>query len=96
MRRSNTQKLSEVLREYVSEMRMDRKLKEIEIVQSWEEVLGKTIGKYTRNIYVYKKVLYVEMTSSVAKNELFIMREEICIRLNKLAGEEIITKIVFK
>ena len=96
MRRSNTQSLSEVLREYIEEMRMNRKLKEIDIVQSWEEVLGKTIGRYTRNLYISKKVLYVEMNSAVAKNELFMMKEEIRIRLNKRAGEEIIEKIVFK
>ncbi len=96
MRKSNTQSLSQVLREYISEMRMDRKLKEVNVVQSWEEVLGKTISRYTRNVYFSKGILFVEINSAVVKNELVMMREEIRKRLNEQAGEEIITKIVFK
>ena len=96
MRRSNTQQLSAILREYIREMRFDRKLKEVEIVQSWKELLGNTISRYTRNIYFSKGILFVEISSPVVKNELIMIREEIRSRLNNQAGEEIVTKIVFK
>lgn len=96
MRRSNTQSLSEVLREYIQEMRMERKLKEVDVVQSWEDLLGKTIAGYTRNIYISQKILYVEISSAVAKNELIMMREEIRNKLNEQAGSEVVAKIVFK
>jgi len=96
MRKSNTQPLGEVLREYVRAMNMDRKLKEVDVVQSWETLLGKTIAGYTRDIVLSKKVLYVEISSSVVKNELVMMREEIRLKLNELAGEEMVLKIVFK
>jgi predicted nucleic acid-binding Zn ribbon protein len=96
MRRSNTQSLAEALRDYISEMKMERKLKEVDVVQSWESLLGKTIARYTRNIYLSRGILYVEITSSVVKNELVMMREEIRKRMNNQAGEEMITKIVFK
>jgi len=96
MKRSNTQQLSEVIREYIREMRFDRKLKEVDIVQSWPELLGKTISRYTRNIYFSKGILYVEISSPVVKNELIMVRENIRSRLNQQAGEEIVTKIVFK
>lgn len=96
MRRSNTQSLAEALRDYISEMRMERKLKEVDVVQSWESLLGKTIARYTRNIYFSKGILFVEITSPVVKNELMMMREEIRQRLNKKADEDMITKIVFK
>ena len=96
MRRSNTQSLAEALRDYISEMKMERKLKEVDVVQSWESLLGKTIARYTRNIYLSRGILYVEITSPVVKNELVMMREEIRLRMNKQAGEEMITKIVFR
>jgi predicted nucleic acid-binding Zn ribbon protein len=96
MRRSNTQSLGEALRSYIKEMRMERKLKEVDVVQSWEEALGKTIARYTRNIYLSKGILFVEVSSPVVKNELLMMREDIRKRLNDLAGEEMVTKIVFK
>lgn len=96
MRRSNTQSLSEVLRDYVKGTSIEKKLKEVDIVQSWEEMLGKTIAHYTKNVTLKSKILFVEITSSVVKNELFMMREEIRRKLNEKAGEEMIDKIIFK
>ena len=40
MRRSNTQPLSEILREFVEQHHFDRKLKEVNIVEGWEQLLG--------------------------------------------------------
>ncbi len=96
MRKSDSQPLSEVLREYIKEMRFDRKLKEVDVVQSWQGLLGNTIARYTRNVYFSKGILFVEINSPIVKNELIMIREEIRSRLNSQAGEEIVTKIVFK
>lgn len=96
MRRSNTQSLSDVLKEYIEQNRIDRKLKEVDVVEGWENLLGKTIAHYTRNIYIRNRILYVEISSAVVKNELFLMRDEICRRINQNAGEEIVQRIVFK
>jgi len=75
---------------------IEQKLKEVDVVQSWENLLGKTIASYTRNIYIRKKVLFVEISSSVVKNELFMMREEIKRKINEKEGEEIVRTIIFK
>lgn len=96
MRRSNTQPLSEILREYIREMRIEHKLKEVDVISAWEPLLGKTIARYTRNLRVVNRVLYVEITSAVVKNELIMMREEICRKLNEHAGARVIDKIVFR
>ncbi len=96
MRRSNTQSLSEVLRDYVKGTSIERKLKEVDVVQSWEELLGKTIAHYTKSVSLKSKILFVEINSSVVKNELFMMREEIRRKLNEKAGEELVEKIIFK
>jgi predicted nucleic acid-binding Zn ribbon protein len=96
MRRSNTQSLSEVLKEFIKQNQLDKKLKEIDVVQNWENLLGKTIAHYTKNIYIRNRILYVEISSSVVKNELFMMREEICRRINEDAGQNVVSKIIFK
>lgn len=96
MRRSNTQSLSEVLKEYIEQNRLEQKLKEVDVVQNWENLLGKTIAHYTKNIYIQNRILYVEISSAVVKNELFMMRAEICRRINEDAGKNVVSKIVFK
>ena len=96
MRRSNTQSLSEVIRDYVKGTSIEKKLKEVDVVQSWEELLGKTIAHYTKNVTLRSKILFVEISSSVVKNELFMMREEIRRKLNEKVGEDMVEKIIFK
>jgi predicted nucleic acid-binding Zn ribbon protein len=96
MRRSYTQPLSDILRDYIKVNQIGRKLKEVDIVQSWEELLGKTIAYYTRNVSLRNKILFVEISSPVVKNELFMMREEIKRKLNEKAGEDLVDKIIFK
>ena len=96
MRRSNTQSLSDVIKEYIKQNRIDSRLKEVDVVAGWERLLGKTIAKYTRNIYIRNGILYVELSSPVVKNELFMMREEIRRRINEDADAEVVKQIIFK
>jgi len=57
MRRNNTQSLAEVLRDYISEMKMDRKLKEVNVVQSWEAVEKPFRG--IPAIFISRKAFYL-------------------------------------
>lgn len=88
--------LADVLRDYIKENNIGKKLKETDIVQSWEELLGKTIAHYTSNVVLRNRILFVEISSAVVKNELFMMREEIRRKINEKAGEELVDKIIFK
>jgi hypothetical protein len=96
MRKSNTQKINDILKEYIEHMMIGRKLKEVSIVHSWEDLLGKTVASRTKSIYIKNKVLFVELSSSVVRNELMMIRQDIINRMNEKAGEKIIEKIVLK
>jgi len=96
MRKSNTQSISAVLKSYVQENRMERKLSELDLIKSWESVMGKTVARYTANLYIQNSTLFVETTSPIVRNELLMMKEEIRVRLNELAGTELIRTIIFR
>ena len=96
MRKSNTQKIDLVIREFLSEAKIDRKLKEVHLVSEWERLMGRMIASRTRNIYIRDKTLFVQVTSSVVKNELIMMRQNIMDRLNEIAGEKLVERIVFR
>ncbi len=96
MRKTNTQSISSVLKSYVRENNLERKLNELDLIKSWESVMGKTVARYTGNIYIQYNTLFVETTSPIVRNELLMMKEEIRVRLNEVAGEEMIKTIVFK
>ncbi|UCG27165.1 MAG: DUF721 domain-containing protein [Bacteroidales bacterium] len=96
MRRSNTQKLKEVIKEYIRETNIEDKLKETRLINSWEKVVGKEIARRTDKIYIKKNKLFVYFNSSVVRNELLLHRETIRKNLNALVGEEIIGEIVIR
>lgn len=96
MRKSNTESLSSVLKNYVRENNLERKMSELDLIKSWEAVVGKTVARYTGNISIQNSTLFVETTSPIVRNELLMMKEEIRSRLNEVAGEEIVKTIIFK
>ncbi len=96
MRKSNTQPIHEVIRDLLKELNIDRKLKEVSIVSRWESLMGRTVALRTKQIYIRNRILHVQVTSSVLKNELLMMRQNIIDRLNEDAGEKLIDQMVIR
>jgi hypothetical protein len=96
MRRSKTVSLAEAMEDYIKEMNLGPKLKEIDIINSWESIAGKAISIRTSKIYIRDKTLFIYLKSAVVRNELMMLREAIREKLNSRAGEELIKEIVLK
>lgn len=96
MERRKTVHISEIIQEFLKKNNMKGRLDETTITQKWEEVIGKPMAKYTKKVYVSKGVLYVEVTSSVARNELVMNRSVLIERLNEITGSETIKEIIFR
>ncbi len=96
MRRSRTITIAEAMKEYLKEMNLEGKLREVNLIEAWEEMVGKAIASRTSKIWIRDGVLYVHLNSSVVRNELLMLREALRIRLNERAGAEVIREIVLK
>ena len=96
MRKSNTQTIASIIKDFLKEAQIEGKLKEVQVVNSWEELVGKAIAHRTNRIYIKNGKLYLHMNSSIVKNELMMHREGIIERINTNAGEEIIKEIVIR
>ncbi|NMC41554.1 MAG: DUF721 domain-containing protein [Bacteroidales bacterium] len=96
MRRSKTISLSEALNDYISEMKIGGKLREIAIIDSWERIAGKAIASRTSKVTLRDGILTVYLKSSVVKNELMMIREAIREKINNEAGSEAIKEIILR
>ncbi|HNY52627.1 MAG TPA: DUF721 domain-containing protein [Bacteroidales bacterium] len=96
MRRSKTISIAEAMKDYIREMRLEDKLMEVNLVNSWEEMVGKAIASRTSKVYIKDQVLYIRLNSSVARNELMMLREALREKLNEKAGKELIREIVLR
>jgi len=96
MRKKNASTLGDAIKAYLKAMGLDKKLKEQELINSWEETLGKNVSNATSNIYIYNQKLFVEIDSSIIKNEILMIKSSIVQSLNKKVGEIIIRDIIVK
>ena len=87
MRKKNTQKIDDVVKEYLKALKIDDKLKEVRLIKSWDDIVGKTIARSTNDIYIQDRKLFVKLNSSVIRNELFMLRDGLKKALNDKAGE---------
>jgi predicted nucleic acid-binding Zn ribbon protein len=95
MKKSNAQPLKEVLQEYVNALKINQKLKEVSLVTSWENIVGRTITKATKDIYIKDRKLFVVLNSSVIRHELTLIKEPLISRLNEEVKANVISDIVF-
>ena len=88
--------IKETLGNYLQAMGIDKKVKETDVLSSWEEMMGDAVAKRTEKLYIKEKILYLELNSSVMRDELRYAKSTIIKRLNDKAGFEIINNIYFR
>ena len=95
MSRTNDKTLKEAMDQLLKVYRLKGKYDETFAVSSWEDVVGKAVANRTKEIFIRDKKLFIRIESSVVKNELKMMRDQIISNLNEKAGSEVVQEIVF-
>ena len=65
------------------------------IVDSWQEVVGEMISRYTLNVYIENQTLVVRMSSPAFRQELSMRRDYYVELLNNKVGAKVIYNIRF-
>jgi hypothetical protein len=94
-RNSNQTTLGEAISKLLKAYRLDGKMKELDIINAWPELMGIAVANRTKNIQIRNKTLILQMDSSVMRDELAHGKQIIIDRVNEKAGIEIITDIWF-
>jgi len=95
-RDSEAKPLGDLVEKLMKAYQLDERLAEIEVLNQWETLMGKGVSLRTKNLFIRDKVLILEMDSSVARDEIFYMKNIIIQRVNDAAGKEIIEDVYFK
>ena len=88
--------MSDIIRQVLKEQHLDTPLNEKRLIDAWPLVLGENIVQYTTDLYIKNRVLFVSLSSSVLRHDLFLSREEIKKSLNRQVGVEVIVDIIFR
>jgi predicted nucleic acid-binding Zn ribbon protein len=72
------------------------KVNELRLREEWETIVGKTISKYTRNLYLNGEKLTVYTDVAPLKQELLLGKEQLIARINEHFKEKMVSEIVIK
>lgn len=96
MRKTETQRLGDVINQYLDALKLKGKMNQARIGKHWQELMGHNIAKKTEKIYIKNEVLYIYLHSSVLRNELLMMKSKLIDALNKKMGDGYIKEIVLR
>lgn len=95
MRKANDKTLKEAIEQMLQVYKIKRKYEETGIVTQWPEIVGKPVANRTKELFIHDRKLYLRIESSVVKNELMMVRNQIIEKINASSGTELITEIIF-
>lgn len=93
-RNAENTSLGDVLKDFIQTNRLEKGLDKVNTKQAWNSVMGVAISKYTTDIKLDRDTLYVQLSSSVLREELSYGKEKIVKLLNEELGKELIKKLV--
>ncbi len=65
------------------------------LIDSWPEVAGPVVQRYTQRLNIYNQVLYVSLSNPALRADLSMQRRQLVAKLNARVGSNIIIDIRF-
>ncbi len=95
MKKNDFDLLKAFLPESVKAMGLEQPLGEKRILIAWQELFGNSMAKYIGRHYMKNGTLYVEVTSSLLKQNLLYQKEALIDKLNQQVRKDVLKDIVF-
>lgn len=95
MRKANDKSIKDAIEQMLNVYKIKQKFDETSVIAHWARFVGTPVANRTKKIYVSQKRLFVHIESSVVKNELLMMKEQIITKINEEAGVLLIEDIIF-
>ncbi len=88
--------IGEALKKFLDSSKLKSGVRAVQIEGVWEEVMGKTIARYTDKIQLINTTLFVYTSEGSLKQELLYLKPKIIERINEVMHEKVITDVIIK
>jgi len=86
--------LQEAMQQFLKNSKFKTYMQAMQIEEVWEQIMGKTVAKYTDKIQIIGTTLYITTSVAPLKNELLYQRDVILQRVNEALKEKVIKEVV--
>jgi hypothetical protein len=95
-RNNDNQPIQDILKEFVKTNNLQSGLDKVNVREAWANLMGNGVNNYTTAIELKHEVLYVQLSSSVLREELSYGNEKIVKMLNESIGKDVVKKLVLR
>jgi len=95
MFRRDAKPLGEIVLHCLRQDGLETPLLQKRVIDSWDEIAGRAVARYTGDKFIKNQVLFVKILSPALRADLSMMREDFLRRLNAAAGSRVITEVRF-
>ncbi len=84
------------MRKFLHQSQLKGSIQALQIGEVWEQIMGKTVARYTDKIQIHGHTLYVNTAVAALRQELLYQKDNIIRRVNEALGESVIKEVVIK
>lgn len=95
-RLSNDSSISTILKEIITSNKLGSGIDEVDVKNAWKSLMGNGVNSYTKNIALKNNTLYVELTSSVLREELTYGKDKIIKLINDELRRDVVKNVVLR
>jgi len=95
-RNNDNQPIEDILKEFVKSNNLQSGLDKVNVREAWANLMGNGVNNYTTAIELKHEILYVQLSSSVLREELSYGNEKIVTMLNESIGKDVVKKLVLR
>lgn len=94
-RKAEISPLKDAIDEMLKAYKINGKINETKVLESWEKLMGRTIAARTTDLKFRYKKLYVTLNSAPLRQELAMSKSKLIELLNKDFSEKVVEDVIF-
>ena len=95
-RLNNESSIGDVLKEIIQSNKLQPGMDQISVKEAWVSLMGNGVNSYTKNVALKGSTLYVELTSSVLREELSHGKSKIIVMINEELRRDIVKDVILR
>jgi hypothetical protein len=88
--------IGEALKQFLQSSRIKGGIQALQIEDAWEQIMGKTVARYTDKLQIIGDKLIITTNVAPLKNELIYQKEKIKQRVNEALGQRVINEVIIQ
>jgi hypothetical protein len=95
-RLNNESSIGDVLKEIIQSNKLQPGMDQVFVKEAWISLMGNGVNSYTKNVTLKGSTLYVELSSSVLREELSHGKSKIIAMINEELRRDIVKDVILR